>query len=46
MTFAFTALAMGLFDGPTKLRLSRHTFVGAKGDYYEITDGVTQSDSY
>ena len=44
--YAYTAVAMGLFDGPTNMRLSKHTFVGDKGDYYDITDGVTQSDSY
>ena len=26
--------------------LSKHTFVGDKGDYYEIVDGAPQSDSY
>lgn len=35
-----------LFDGPTGLHLSKHTFVGEKGDYYEIADGLPQSDSY
>lgn len=44
--YEFTAVAMGLLDGPTNLRLSKHTFVGDKGDYYEISDGVAQSDSY
>lgn len=44
--YEFTAVAMGLFDGPTNLRLAKHTFVSDKGDYYEISDGVTQSDSY
>jgi hypothetical protein len=44
--YQFTAVAMGLFDGPTGLHLSRHTFAGDKGDYYEIADGMPQSDSY
>jgi hypothetical protein len=44
--YEFTAVAMGLFAAPTGLRLSKHTFVGDKGDYYEISDGVTQSESY
>jgi hypothetical protein len=44
--YEFTAVAMGLFDGPTNLHLSKHTFIGDKGDYYEISDGVMQSDSY
>ncbi len=37
---------MGLFDDPTGLHLSRHTFVGEKGDYYDITDGLPQSNSF
>ena len=44
--YEFTAVAMGLFDGPTNLRLSKHTFIGDKGDYYEVSDGVAQSESY
>ena len=44
--YAFTAIAMGVFDLPTGVRLAKHTFVGDKGDYYEIDDGVPQSESY
>ena len=44
--YEFTAVAMGLFDSPTKTHLSKHTFVGDKGDYYDIADGITQSESY
>jgi hypothetical protein len=44
--YQLTAVAMGLFDGPTGLHLSKHTFVGDRGDYYEIADGLPQSDSY
>lgn len=44
--YDFTAVAMGLFASPTGLHLSKHTFVGDKGDYYEISDGITQSESY
>lgn len=33
-------IAMGAFDGPTATRLHVHIFVGDKGDYYEIADGV------
>jgi len=36
---------MGLFDGPTGLHLYKQTFVGEKGDDYEITDGLPQSNS-
>ncbi len=31
---------------PTGTRLAKHTFVGDKGDYYDINDGAKQSDSY
>lgn len=44
--YQLAAVSMGLFDGPTGLHLSKHTFVEDKGDYYEITDGLPQSDSY
>lgn len=44
--YEFTAVAMGLFESPTGIRLARHTFVGDKGDYYEISDNVPQSESY
>ena len=36
------AIAMGAFDGPTETRLAIHIFVGEKGDYYDIADGVPQ----
>lgn len=35
-------ISMGAFDGPTHTKLERHIFVGDKGDYYEIADGVQQ----
>lgn len=41
--YQWTAVAMGLFDPPTGSRLSKHTFVGDKGDYYDIDDGLPQS---
>lgn len=44
--YEYTAVAMGMFDSPTGLRLAKHTFVGEKGDYYEISDNVPESDSY
>jgi hypothetical protein len=44
--YEFVAVAMGVFEGPTSLRLAKHTFVGDKGDYYDIDDGLPQSDSY
>jgi hypothetical protein len=44
--YQHTGVPLGLFDTPTGARISRHTFVGDKGDYYEITDGAPQSDAY
>lgn len=39
----WTAVAMGVFDGPTNTSLSMHIFVSEKGDYYEIADGLPQN---
>ncbi|KJZ20543.1 GFA family protein [Loktanella sp. S4079] len=39
----WTAVAMGALDGETQLSLSMHIFTGEKGDYYELTDGITQN---
>ena len=36
------AIAMGAFDLPTGTRLGKHIFVGDKGDYYDIADGLPQ----
>jgi hypothetical protein len=44
--YEFIAVAMGIFEGPTGTRLAKHTFVGDKGDYYNIDDGLPQSRSY
>lgn len=44
--YEYVAIAMGVFDSPTGARLAKHTFVGDKGDYYAIDDGVPQSESY
>lgn len=44
--YQYTAVAMGALAGATGLKLSKHTFVGDKGDYYDIADGVPQSESY
>ncbi|MFN7224910.1 MAG: GFA family protein [Paracoccaceae bacterium] len=37
------AVAMGAFDGPTGTRMNLHIFVGEKGDYYDIADGLPQN---
>ena len=44
--YKWIAVAMGTFDSPTGVRLSKHTFVGDKGDYYEIDDGLPQSEAF
>lgn len=44
--YEWIAVAMGLFDEPTGTHLNKHTFVGDKGDYYDIDDGVPQSKSF
>ena len=44
--YEFIAIAMGVFELPTGTRLAKHTFVGDKGDYYDIDDGLPQSESY
>ena len=44
--YAWIAIAMGSFDLPTGTRLAKHTFVGDKGDYYDIDDGLPQSQSF
>ena len=36
-------IAMGAFDAPTETRLEKHIFVGDKGDYYDIKDGLPQN---
>ena len=38
----WTSIALGAFDPPTGTHLEMHIHVAAKGDYYEIADGVPQ----
>ena len=35
-------IAMAAFDPPTETHIELHIFVGEKGDYYEIGDGLPQ----
>ena len=39
-----TSFSMGALAAPTGTKLGRHIFVGDKGDYYDLTDGLPQSD--
>lgn len=40
----WTSIALGALDGATGLQLERHIFVGEKGDYYDIADGLPQNE--
>ncbi len=45
--YRHVAVALGCFDGPTAMRISKHTFVADKGDYYDIPDdGAARSTGY
>lgn len=39
---SYLAIMAGTLDGPTGLRMKGHIFCAAKGDYYEIADGLPQ----
>lgn len=41
---AHLAIMMGAVDNPGDIRLAGHIFVGEKGAYYEIGDGLPQRD--
>lgn len=40
------AIAMGAFDSPTGTRLEKHIFTAARGDYYDIADGLPQEEGW
>lgn len=45
--YPFIAVAMGLFDTPTHMRIAKHTFTDDKGDYYDLPDdGTARSAEY
>ena len=44
--YEWISVAMGLFAQSTGRKLAKHTFVNEKGDYYELSDGLLQGDSY
>ena len=41
----WTGVCMGAFDGPTDTRVYIHIFVADKGDYYDIADGLPQTEA-
>lgn len=38
------SFALGALDDPTGITVEKHIFVADKGDYYDIADGVPQTD--
>jgi hypothetical protein len=40
------AISMGAFEMPTGTRLGKHIFVADKGDYYDIADGLPQTEGW
>ena len=40
------AIGMGAFDAPTDAHLGKHIFVTEKGDYYDLADGLPQSEKW
>jgi hypothetical protein len=40
----YVAIAAGSIDGATGLKLVQHIYTADKGDYYELDDGIEQSD--
>jgi len=46
ITGDWIGISMGAFDGPTNVKIERHIFVGDKGDYYQIEDGIPQYTLY
>lgn len=44
--YQWTAVAMGCIDTPLNLKITKHTFVGDKGGYYEILDHAPQSQAF
>lgn len=39
------AIALGVLEAPTGLKVAEHIFVVDKGDYYDIADGLPQKET-
>jgi len=39
-----TSFSLGSLDGPTGLKLEKHIFVAEQGDYYDISDSLSQEE--
>jgi len=44
--YQWTSVALGCLDTRMELKVAKHTFVGDKGTYYEITDEAPQSQAF
>ena len=44
--YGWTSVALGCLDTDMKLEIAKHTFVGEKGTYYEITDDAPRLETY
>jgi len=44
--YEWTGVAMGCIDTPLQLNISKHTFVGDKGGYYEIADDAPRHEAF
>ena len=44
--YKWTAVAMGCIETPLELKVTKHTFVGDKGHYYEIPDNAPQHQAF
>ena len=42
----YVSIMAGTLDRPTGLRTVEHIYVGSKSDYYEISDGLPQQDTW
>jgi hypothetical protein len=40
------AICAGTLDAPTGIREKAHIYVGSKGDYYEIADGLVKHETF
>lgn len=45
-SFDTVSILAGSIDAPQGLAVKGHIYVAQKGDYYEITDGLPQYDTY
>lgn len=44
--YQWTGVSLGCLDTQQPFKISKHTFVGNKGSYYEINDGAPQKAEY